>query len=110
MSLTTYLPYHKEPRYLTVLSVPIAVVIGVVAAQWWRSSRWPARGVLLGLLGGLTISTTLILRSEHAEYVGQRYVVPALIRWLELHPQANVWTKATLQQEIDLKFWSPWVC
>jgi hypothetical protein len=103
MSLTTYLPYHKEPRYLTVLSVPIAVVIGVVAAQWWRSGRWPARGVLLGLLGGLTISTTLILRSEHAEYVGERDVVPALIRWLELHPQANVWTKATLQQEIDLK-------
>jgi hypothetical protein len=104
MSVSAYLPFHKEPRYLTILSVPIASYIGWALYSFWLWLRPRIRAFLAVLLVALVLETGSIMQSEHALYRGVRDFLPGLTRWLEAHPDTRLWVTGSVQQDIDLRF------
>ena len=105
MSLSHYIPYHKEPRYFTILTVPIACCIGVAVDHWW--ARCQLRGRLCLLLGTILLFTNIfhVLFKENHEYTANRKTLnPKLFAWLELNPTARLWIDPSLQQDMDLRF------
>lgn len=104
MSWSIYRPYHKEPRYLSLLSVPIAVLIATAAAQTAALRQRAWRIAAIGFLG---ITSVLVVRAvwlTHQTYIQGRDFLPALGAWLAAHPTARVWVPATVQNEMDLRF------
>lgn len=103
MSWSEYLPYHKEPRYFAMISVPLAVIIATAGARLWAfRSRWLRAAVALAALA-VAVVTTVLIRHENWEYTRNRDFVPALIGWLDHHPQARLWTTFSMQNEVDLR-------
>jgi hypothetical protein len=102
MSWTGYLPYHKEPRYLAIISVPLAVAIAATGASLWNRGSRLLQAALAALTLSVAVLTIGIVHDENQLYTRGHDFVPALIAWLEAHPQARIWTTFGIQDEIDL--------
>jgi len=104
MQWNTYLPFHKEPRYFSMLSVPVAVIVAAGLARIFQVGV--PRFLRLAAGGGLTIWAVAMVNvaiQNRATYSEWRDFVPALTAWLETHPHTRLWTKATIQNELDLR-------
>ncbi len=104
MSTSIYIPYHKEPRYLTILSVPIACLIGWLLDFMWQRLRPRGRALLAGALLALAGSIGFVLHSEHLIYSDGRDFLPELTLWLKAHPETRMWATGSIQQDLDLRF------
>ncbi len=104
MSMRTYFPYHKEPRYLTILSVPIACYVGWALRSLWLWVQPWLRILLVGLLLVVAFTTGRIMHSEHLLYVEDRDFLPELVPWLKAHPETDLWITGSIQQDLDLRF------
>jgi Dolichyl-phosphate-mannose-protein mannosyltransferase len=104
MSLSTYLPYHKEPRYLAVLSVPIACLVGLTLHSWWHRLQFTGRILFTVAVGLITASVAQAVRSENELYCSPRDFLPQFIKWLDASPASRLWTTGTIQQDLDLHF------
>ncbi len=104
MSMSVYIPYHKEPRYLTILSVPIACWIGWALHSLWLWVQPWLRVVLAILLLSVAANVSRIMWSEHILYTEARDFLPAFISWLKAHPESRLWATGSVQQDIDLRF------
>ena len=104
VSMVKYCLYHKEPRYLTIFSVPIACLIGWALSSLWSSSRPWARMLLAALLLSVAFNIGLVMHSEHVLYTESRDFLPKFIPWLKAHPEIRLWTSSSVQQDIDLRF------
>lgn len=103
MSWSEYLPYHKEPRYFAMISVPLAAIVATAGARLWNSPSRRLRDATILAALGVAVVTTMIVRRENREYTKNRDFIPALVTWLESHPQARLWTSFSMQNEVDLR-------
>jgi 4-amino-4-deoxy-L-arabinose transferase-like glycosyltransferase len=104
MSWKTYLPFHKEPRYFTIISVPAALVMAAAAAHVFRAGVPRLyKIVTAGFIAGIAITVLHVNYTNHQAYVHGRDFMPQLISWLDKNPRARLWTRASIQNEIDLR-------
>lgn len=104
MSWKEYLPYHKEPRYFSLISVPAAVLMAAAAARVFTSTRpraWrlAAGGAILLIL----FKTALIVDYTTRQYRAYRDFLPEVEAWLAKQPETRLWLPPSLQQELDLR-------
>ncbi len=104
MSMSAYIPYHKEPRYLTILSVPIACHIGWALHSLWLWVQPWLRILLAILLFSVAFNVSRVMHSEHVLYTEARDFLPEFIPWLKAHPESRLWTTNALQMDLDLRF------
>jgi hypothetical protein len=104
MNWQAYLPYHKEPRYFALISVPTATVIAF-AGEWILAARSRIlKGVIAGLMAVMAIMLVRVAMANHREYVDGRDYMPAVVDWLQHHHDAHLWVDASTQNELDLRF------
>ncbi len=103
MSWTEYLPYHKEPRYFAIISVPTAIMIVAIGTRLWHSRARYLQPVLIATALIFAWVSFAAVRDENREYTAGRDFIPALVPWLEQHPQARIWVEASIQSELDLR-------
>jgi hypothetical protein len=104
MSWTVYLPYHKEPRYFAIISVPAAVIITAAGARLWGLRSRITQAALVTAAAIVTVVTCRVVMAEHREYSAHRDFMPALVDWMKNNPAARLWTTASIQNELDLRF------
>lgn len=105
MSWREYLPYHKEPRYFSMISVPAAVLMAVAAARALRPEiRREWRIVVCGGVAAILGATALVARENHRAYREGRDFLPVLRDWLAERPGVRMWMEGAMQQEMDLEF------
>lgn len=104
MSWQTYLPFHKEPRYFTIISVPAAIVMASCAAMIFKAGVLRIYKILIvGFLAGITTIVSHVIYTNNLAYTYGRDYLPGLITWLDKNPTARLWTRASIQNEIDLR-------
>jgi hypothetical protein len=104
MSWKTYLPFHKEPRYFTIISVPAALVIAAAAAKVFTAGVPRLYKIATtGFIAGIAITVLHVNYTNHQAYIYGRDFMPQLISWLDANPRARLWTRASIQNEIDLR-------
>lgn len=104
MSWRAYLPYHKEPRYFTFISVPAAVLMAVAAARVFRAET--RRSLRIAVGGGVVavlFAVVLVVDENHRAYRQERGFIPHLEAWLNERPYTRLWASGSIQQDLDLR-------
>jgi hypothetical protein len=105
MSWQQYLPYHKEPRYFTIISVPAAVLVALACSRIFRAGvARHYKIVAAGVLGAMSIVMVQVATTNHLTYTSDRDYMPRLVSWLEENPTVRLWSRASIQNELDLRF------
>jgi len=105
MSWHEYLPYHKEPRYFSLISVPAAVVMATACSAFFnRSFPCLLKAITALFIGAVLLVSVQVAITNHHDYTASRDFMPRLVSWLEKNPSARIWASATIQNELDLRF------
>lgn len=105
MSWRAYLPYHKEPRYFTFISVPAAVLMAVAAAWIFRKETWRSVRIVVGAgVVVVLLAVVWVVDDNRREYRQERAFIPQLEAWLAERPDTRLWAAGSIQQELDLRF------
>lgn len=104
MSYRSYLPFHKEPRYLTLVTGAAAVLLAaglVTAAKAVAEPRW--RRAALACLGVLLVGDSIrILTSNHATYVRHTRFNGRIASFFLERPDATVYADSYIVQYVEL--------
>jgi hypothetical protein len=87
-----------------VLSAPIAILIAVAGARIWALRSRVIKGTAMAFFTCLSFMVVRVAFANHQTYVSGRDFLPALTTWLSDHPKARLWTRASIQNEMDLRF------
>jgi hypothetical protein len=104
MSWTSYLPFHKEPRYFSIISVPFAVLVALFLSRVWVIRVLLAKVIVIISVLLIAIFSFRTVKSEHKEYTTGRDFIPGLVQWLQHDPKVRLWTTGSFQNELDLRF------
>jgi|GEM_PF-5318735 len=104
MSWQSYIPYHKEPRYFTIVSVPAAFFTGCFFARLFALRNFAARAGVVAALLIVGLFSFKVIAADHRQYTSPRDFMPTLVQWLEEHGQARLFASPTIQNELDLRF------
>ena len=105
MSWHHYLPYHKEPRYFSLISVPAAVVMAAACSLIF-SYGLPRifKSISAVLIGAFLIVAVQVGVTNYHDYTDSRDFMPGVVTWLENNPSDRLWMSGTIQNELDLRF------
>jgi hypothetical protein len=111
MSLSVYIPPHKEPRHLAVVTIPLVVILATVV---WNAMQGvggrkdvfhgiPQHSGLFVFLLIVSISSISNISFHHVHYREKLADSDALLEFVNSHPNANFWTHHYLMQYLELK-------
>ncbi len=110
MSPSQYIPPHKEPRYLSFISVPLAVIIAAAFAAAMeiagkektrrRLCAWIACGSVLLLFSFTSMAS---LSYHHRNYIKATACTDKFLQFVNAHPTSTVWTYHYIAQHLELK-------
>ena len=104
MSLKYYIPFHKEPRYFTIISLPSMIMLtrGFDFALNKRNKIIYYSALLFIVF--LFLSSILILYKAHDEYIKRNRHTDEIYEFFKDKPDANIFADTMIGQELDLKF------
>jgi hypothetical protein len=103
MSLTTYLPILKRTRFLTPLSLPLCVLLGIILARGAALERggvigWVRRGMVAAVLTALVAASAVHLsrhiRTERPRYEAYASAAKIVLDRAELPVMVDHWRTA----------------
>jgi len=69
MSWNSYLPYHKEPRYFSIISVPAAVIITAAGARLWALRSRVIQAALVIAVAVVAVVTCRVVMARNTAHM-----------------------------------------
>ena len=112
MNLTHYTPPHKEPRHLSVVTLPVVVLMAAFVCAWLRDwdafaapsrvASWVMKSGLGVILLSVTVSSFANVGYHHAKYTEALQHNRELLDFVNRYPRRNFWTHHYLVQFLEL--------
>jgi len=104
-SLLHYFPIHKEPRYLTIASLPVLIIIARATLLFLSNDK----NKVIRLLIIITLMTASIcmgffnITSNHTLYGEPMVSASKVYDFVKKHPKENFWADYYMVQYLELK-------
>jgi hypothetical protein len=108
MSFREYLPIHKEPRHLAVVTLPIAVAASWTLLHLSAGLKMPRavaleRTALFLLLLAVFSSSLFNVGFHHARYEAPLAAIPEVADYVSANPDVHFWGRHNIVQQIDYR-------
>jgi len=116
MSLQYYAPFHKEPRYFTIVSLPVMIILArgfdfvlkpLKSRERERKSKKIRRKLLyyfsISFIAFLLLSSFVILYRAHNEYIQRNKHAEEVYDFFKYKTEANVYADTMIAQELNLR-------
>lgn len=105
MSPFYYVPFHKEPRYFTLITAPNLILLARSLYIFLNQNQNKFRKVIVvSLISGLFINSFFILNKYHKEYTKFLQTDSEIYQFLKDKPEANVWTDCFTSYALHFMF------
>ena len=104
MGIYHYISFHKEPRYLTIISIPSLILISRFLFFILERKTTTSKIIVFLIIILLLVSSLNILKNYHSEYIKYTHFNREIYEFLKDKTEKNIWAEYFLAQYLELKF------
>jgi hypothetical protein len=104
-NIFAYVPIHKEPRYFTIISAPMLILIARSIYLFVKDKKsFKKKIFVVIIIFYLFYSSILILNEYHSVYIMYLRFNDEIYEFFLNKTNKNIWTESYLYQYLDLKY------